>query len=82
MNRQRLHLKIGIRYVEIQLGLLLGYGVLAAPFKWIALGSLAIGSAIGYVTYLRTQAHVKDAASLALANLLITLTLIHWQLNI
>tara|TARA_X000000950_G_scaffold288487_1_gene405499 strand:+ start:96 stop:2621 length:2526 start_codon:yes stop_codon:yes gene_type:complete len=67
--------------VEIQLGLLLGYGVLAAPFKWVALGSLAVGSALGYVTYLRTQAHVKDAASLALANLLITLTLIHWQLN-
>ena len=59
MNRQRLHLKIGIRYIELQLGLLIGFGIIAAPNKVYSLIASLVGVLLGFLVYKRTQAHVK-----------------------
>lgn len=81
MSRQRSHLKIGIRYIELQLGLLIGYGLIAAPSIPTAIAFSMIGIGLGYLLYKKTQEQMNDAASLALSNLFITLALIHWSLT-
>lgn len=80
MNRQRSHLTLGLKYFEIQLGILISYIFFHGPHTISNFGLMFLGGFIGYVFYRQIHAQSRDVGSLPLANILITLTLCHWYL--
>lgn len=78
MNRQRLHLTLGLRYFEIQLGILISFCIFHGPHTLTDLSLMFVGGLIGYFLYLNIHAQYKDISGIPLANILITLTLWHW----
>lgn len=78
MNRQRSHLTLGLKYFEIQLGILISYVFYHGPHIFSNFGLSALGGLIGFILYKQIHGQSRDVGSLPLANILITLTLCHW----
>ncbi|MEE2770096.1 MAG: AMP-binding protein [Pseudomonadota bacterium] len=78
MNKQRSHLTLGLRYFEIQLGILISYIIVHSPNILINFGLMLIGGFIGYFFYRQIHSQSRDFGPLPLANIFITLALLHW----
>lgn len=80
MNTQRMQLKLGLRYIEIQAGFLVGSVVFDHDLYWLNTLLVVVGAFLGYLFFKKTHPESRDTASLPFANILITLTLFIWYM--